>query len=277
MDENWLALCTGIATPCYWNCHTHKILRPSGSISSRDEHVLLNNYNKDALPTMFDGKRIIRAEQSFTLKSCNSFHRVNNHTIPIDHRILIGTTAPLFNSVLLNTETDTIDHTFSKWTGYNPFNGTFVIQNKEVKQLIVHDLRTSTVSKHNVGWSFPNLPKFADECTMFFTEFSGLTSFIDTRTMKLINSISLMICDVRYQKWLVIIIILINSLQTEVYSKERGIFVGRNSPLLYSWHLPSRKIEWIEPTESWPIAVNSRYLVTGAKHSYSNLVIRDYK
>lgn len=209
MDENWLVLCTDMATQCYWNCHTHEILHPLGTtISNRDEHVLLNNYNKDAMPTIFDGKRIIRAEQSFYLKSCNSFHRVNNHTIPIDHRILIGTTAPLFNSVLLNTETDTIDHTFSKWTGYNPFNGTFVTQNMEVKQLIVHDLRTSAVSKHNISWSFPNLPKFADEYTMFFTEFSGLTSFIDTRTMKLINSISLMICDVRYQKWLVIIIIL---------------------------------------------------------------------
>jgi hypothetical protein len=53
-------------------------------------------------------------------------------------------------------------------------------------------------------------------------------------------------------------------------------------PMLYSWHLPSRKIEWIECTtrDSFvPRFANSRYIVT-AEHAYHdrdrNIVIRDY-
>lgn len=186
MDENWLVTSNGNKFSC-WNCHTQKMTESSLVAANTNNFVLLNNYNRDSFPTIFDSVnwRIIRSEEIVDLKRDNFVPFNFYPAIPVDDKVIIS--AGGMQYFLLNTETGDNEYTFPQngtRYGYNPFNGCFLGQSIQDYNLMLIDPRSHTVETIEFFNTRYSSFKFTTENTFFYRDISSGCGFMDLRMAK---------------------------------------------------------------------------------------------
>ncbi len=184
---------------------------------------------------------------------------------------------------------------FDSRTIYNPFNKTFVtVSSYGNDYYAITDIRTNNTVKvprktlHPMTITFT---KIVDEHTLFIMgqcrnhmlarryTYASACSFVDLRTGSETNRVKHVFTNTYAVRLKTYYILLNNSfmndLQNVPCSNERLFIHTQNAPIVSSWHLPSRKIEWLQPTEHIPKMANARYLVLSDRDDTTTYV-RDY-
>lgn len=296
MDENWLILSHLLPTRSldisYWNCHSQQLSDVTVNVKHANIYYTIlksSHYNGSRVPKFLVGfynagpiLNVVSEKDSVSLKNIPSDLRLrmtslNRITCVNDNHLFIpGSSVSIYDIehqdvvVSFPTICDSV---------VNPYNSTFIsLPHWANNNFIITDWKTGQKTvlpqEWSTGFASPTYAKFVDEHTLFYhravnnhyqphkVTYASESIFVDLRTGGEISSVKHLIPNCF-------------NFTNVPASNDRLFLHSTNLPLVSSWHLPTRKFEWIQPAEHTPKTANSRYLVL-ANASKDKTFVQNY-